>query len=66
MGIAYSITIFDVLGRPMRTLNGLSSGNIESVKWDRRDERDIRVNAGIYIYQFESNHTSTTGKIVVR
>lgn len=65
-GLAYRITIFDVLGRPVRTLNGISSGDVESVRWDRRSDSGVAIDAGVYLYRFESNTVNSTGKVVVR
>jgi hypothetical protein len=65
-GMEYRITLFDVLGRHVRTLEGLSYGSQESVMWNRHDDKDIAVDAGIYLYRFESDAFNTTGKVVVR
>lgn len=65
-GIAYQIEIFDVLGRHVRTLNGISSENQESVKWNCRDDAGFMVGTGVYLYQFKSNIINTGGKLVVR
>jgi hypothetical protein len=62
----YQIILFDVLGRHIRTLHGLSCGNQESVKWNRQDDNGVPVDAGIYLYRFESDAFNTTGKVVVR
>lgn len=62
----YRITLFDVLGRRVRTLNGVASGNLESIKWDRRDDKGGVVDAGVYFYRFESRTIKTSGKIVVK
>jgi hypothetical protein len=62
----YQITLFDVLGRHIRTLKGLSYGNPESVKWKRMDKNGNPVDAGIYLYRFETDAFNTTGKVVVR
>lgn len=63
---AYRIQLFDVTGRKMRTLDGISSGNEESVNWNLKNEQGVRVSAGIYLYHFESETITTTGKVVVR
>jgi hypothetical protein len=65
-GNAYRIQLFDVTGRKVRTLNGIASGNEETVNWNLETEQGIRVSAGVYLYYFESKTTTTTGKVVVR
>jgi hypothetical protein len=65
-GDRYSVTFYDVSGRMVQTLGGIASGNDETIEWNLRDERGIRVNAGVYLYRFESTHISTSGKVVVR
>jgi hypothetical protein len=62
----YQITLFDVLGRHVRTLKGLSYGSPLSVQWNRMDENGTPVGAGIYLYKFETAAFNTTGKVVVR
>jgi len=65
-GVEYSITLFDVMGRQIRRLHGVSYGYQESVKWDRKDDKGGTVNAGIYLYRFASPVLNTTGKLVVK
>jgi len=59
-GTAYKITIFDVMGRTIKTLNGIASGANELVQWHPN------VQAGVYLYRFESSVTNTNGKIIVK
>ena len=65
-GNAYSIKLFDVTGRKVRTLNGMASDDEESVDWDLQNEQGVRVSAGVYLYYFESETITSTGKVVVR
>ncbi len=65
-GIGYRIDIFDVSGRLIRTLNGVSSGNQESIWWNRRNSGGVIVGAGIYFYRLKSSKINISGKIVVR
>ena len=65
-GVEYGINIFDVTGRHVKTLSGLSSGNQEVVAWNLKDDRGFVVGAGVYLFRFESNVVNTNGKIVVR
>jgi len=65
-GEDYSITFYDVSGRRIQTLGGTATGKEEAIEWNLRNQRGIRVNAGVYLYRFESTHICTSGKIVVR
>jgi hypothetical protein len=65
-GVEYSITLYDVVGRKIGRLHGVSCGDQESVKWDRKDDKGQTVNAGIYLYRFASPVLNTTGKLVVK
>ena len=65
-GSEYKIDIFDVTGRHVKTLAGLSSGNQEVVAWNLKDDRGFVIGAGVYLFRFESNVVNTNGKIVVR
>ncbi len=65
-GEEYQITIYDVLGRRVRTLRGISGGGEESTYWNLKNNKGSLVGAGVYLYRFESRAITTTGKIVVR
>lgn len=65
-GEDYQINIYDVLGRHLRTLQGISAGGMESAQWDRKNTKGSLVGAGVYFYRFESKTINTSGKIVVR
>lgn len=65
-GERYQISIFDVSGRRVRTLDGRANGSAETVEWDLRNEAGNRVSSGVYLYRFASEASSTTGKLVVR
>jgi hypothetical protein len=65
-GSEYRIRIFDITGRQVCTLSGVSRSGIETVKWNCRDDKDKAVGSGVYLYRFESPTLNTTGKIVVK
>lgn len=65
-GEQYQISIFDVSGRRIRTLESRANGSVESVEWDLRSDAGDRVSSGVYLYRFESATTRTAGKVVVR
>jgi hypothetical protein len=63
---AYRIGIFDIMGRRIRTLNGVTSGGRHSIRWNRRDDAGTLVRAGVYLYHFTSDIITVTGKVIVR
>ncbi len=65
-GEDYSINIYDVLGRHVRTLHSFATGGGESAQWDLKNNKGSPVGAGVYFYRFESKTISKSGKIVVR
>lgn len=62
----YRIDIYDVSGRRVKSLQGIAHTTQESVVWDITNEQGSRISAGVYMYRFESDALSTSGKIVVR
>ena len=65
-GEDYSIKIYDVLGRHVRTLHSIATGGRESAQWDLKNNKGSLVGAGVYFYCFESKTINKSGKIVVR
>ena len=63
---SYQIDIFDILGRKVKTMTGLSSNGKEIVFCDLNQERQDKVSAGVYLYRFCSQAVNATGKIIVR
>jgi len=66
IGTGYTIRIFDVSGRCVRTMTGISRQSVETSTWNLRADHGDRVNAGVYLYTFESAGLNTSGKIVVK
>ncbi len=66
LGAEYAIRIFDVSGRCVRTMSSLSHSSVETCTWNLRADQGDRVNAGVYLYKFESAGLNTSGKIIVR
>jgi DNA-binding beta-propeller fold protein YncE len=60
------ITIFDPAGRAVRTLSGTTreAGAIR-IPWDGRDDRGVRVPAGVYGYRAEGDGGAATGRVVL-
>lgn len=65
-GEEYKISFYDVSGRKIQTIDGVASGDDETVNWDLTNKQGARVNAGVYLYRFESTEINATGKVVVR
>jgi hypothetical protein len=66
IGTAYKIDFFDVSGRNVKTLKGIALGTTEQVQWNFRDERNTRVNSGVYLYRFESSVINAFGKLIIK
>jgi hypothetical protein len=60
------VEIYDVAGRLVRVLASevLTAGRNQR-SWDRRDERGLRVPAGIYFIRFDAGRNQSRQKIVV-
>ncbi len=62
----YTIKIFDISGRCVRAMTGITSSNVQNTAWNLRADQGDRVNSGVYLYTFESAALTIKGKIVVR
>jgi len=62
---AYTIAIYDLVGRPVSSLSGIAGEN-HSAAWDLRDRQGTRVSSGVYLFRLTSPAGQATGKIVVR
>jgi hypothetical protein len=65
-GTDYCISLFDVLGRHMKTLSGIAAGVDEAIVWYCDNEYGAPVGPGVYFYRFRSESLHASGKIVVR
>lgn len=61
----YQIEIFDISGRRVSKIKGITSQNKELVSWNLKDETGNSVSAGVFLYRFISPELSVTGKFVV-
>jgi hypothetical protein len=66
LGSNYRIRIFDITGRQISELSGISRSDIETAAWDLHSTKGELVNSGVYLYRFESPTIKTNGKIVVK
>jgi hypothetical protein len=65
-GERYSIRLFDITGREIRTYTGTARGTQERVYWNLKDKHGDAAAQGVYFYRFDSGNSAATGKIVVR
>jgi hypothetical protein len=65
-GKDYSLTIYEISGRVVRTVNGIATGNKDHVRWDLKDDNGYDVSSGVYVYNFFDGAENNTGTIVVR
>ena len=65
-GSAYTITLYDIAGRVVRTLDGNAITGSESVQWNLRDNSGDVVSSGVYFYDFATEDLHSSGKVVVR
>jgi hypothetical protein len=60
------IVLYDVIGRSVKTLlSQKTNAGIYSVHWDRKDDTQREVSAGIYFLQFSAGDCETIEKVVL-
>jgi hypothetical protein len=60
------IVIYNLLGEQVRTLiSGSREAGTYKITWDGRDNRNMLVAAGIYIYQLKTSQTTFTRKMLI-
>jgi hypothetical protein len=60
------ITVFNVAGQAVRTLvDAKEDAGYKSVTWNGRNDRGMRVGAGVYLYRMEAGSFTATQKMVV-
>lgn len=65
-GGAVQLRIYGVDGRLVRTLvDGIEPAGRQSITWDGRDGRGVRVAAGVYFYRLDAPGFSETRKMVM-
>ncbi len=65
-GSAYELSIFDNLGRLVRTSTGSTRQERDIISWNLRDDHNQSVAAGVYLYRFTSGAQRAAGSIIVR
>ena len=65
-GSEYHIDVYDITGRRVKTLRGLTPGGRESIRWNLRDDTGTPVGAGVSSYCCMSDALNSLGKVVVR
>ncbi len=66
VGVAYSISIYNIVGQRVRLFRGIVSSELTKVEWNRADDNGILLNSGIYLYLFECGKLRNRGKIIVQ
>jgi hypothetical protein len=63
---AVELTIFDVMGRRVRSLvHGLEAAGVHNASWDRRDEDGHAVSPGLYFYRLTTAGRELQRRMVV-
>ena len=65
-GQNYTLAMYEVNGRAVRTMNGIATGKGDRVQWDLKDDNGYNVSSGVYIYNFSYGDGYSTGTIVIR
>jgi hypothetical protein len=65
-GTEYRVEIYDILGRQVRGLVGVSTGKHTIVEWDLNTNHGKKVDPGVYLFEFITDTKKTSGKIVVK
>jgi len=59
------LSIYDVSGQLVKTLPIELSGSVSNIIWNRADQDQNKVKAGVYFYQFVSDGYTESGKLVL-
>lgn len=60
----YSVSIYGVAGRLIRSFSGRSGGNV-SVSWDAKDNLGRSVSPGVYYYRVQAAGVTKTSRMIV-
>ena len=61
-----SITIYDMMGRKVKTLvNGSQTAGYKSIQWNATNNTGQPVSAGLYLYTIQAGQFSQTKKIIL-
>ena len=65
-GVDVSLRIYDVAGRPVRTLvDGVASAGARTTTWDGRDDAGLSAASGVYFYRMTAGNFVQTRKMVL-
>ncbi len=62
----YRIDIYDVAGRHIKNLQGITQRVQEAVTWDLTNEQGAHLSAGVYLFKFQSDVFDSSGKIIIK
>jgi flagellar hook assembly protein FlgD len=61
-----SITIFDIMGRTIRSLvNSIQTAGYRSIQWDATNNAGKPMSAGLYLYTIQAGEFTQTKKMVL-
>lgn len=61
----YSITIYNIVGQPVRVLDGKGNAGVNKVSWNSCDNNGRKVSNGVYLYTLKALGNTATKKLVV-
>lgn len=61
----YSITIYNIVGQPVKVLEGKGNVGVNKVSWNSCDNNGHKVSNGVYLYTLKALGNSATKKLVV-
>ncbi len=65
VGGSYELTIFDIVGRRVRTFAGTGDTGLNAVFWDGRDDTGLYVASGVYQYRLRTAEGVTARKMML-
>jgi beta-glucanase (GH16 family) len=63
-GTAYELEVFDVSGKRVADVSGVSDNGGSTVRWNARDAHGAVLGAGIYFYRLSTSAGSARGRLV--
>ena len=61
----YSVTIYNIVGQPVRVLEGKGNAGVNKISWNSCDNHGQKVSNGVYIYTLKALGNTATQKLVV-
>jgi len=61
----YSVTIYNIVGQPVRVLEGKGNAGVNKISWNSCDNNGRKVSNGVYLYTLKALGNTATKKLVV-